>query len=204
MQKGLELCRHIPTRRPLATYHGHGFHSAAKITARWFTRLLACSLALFVAVACSPPGEIDSNRDAAWRTYSDQLAVRDWNDTIEVSPADALPGAASDGVVDLLVTSRSDEEIWFPPGYGTILLTYSQDDNKWEEVENLVTYLGNGDTIEPQQSEGSNWVAVASVAPALDFNDVSLLRVLIVGHVVRDGTVTEETVGGYVDVELSS
>src|SRR3990172_7247951 len=173
-------------------------------TARRTRPFVAAFLLLLADLGCGLARGAGSDQEVAWQTYADQMQVRDWNRTLEVSIADAPSTAGSEGVIDLLVTNRSNEEVWFPPGYGAILLTYSEENLRWEEVKNRATYLGDGEIIEPRLSEASSWAAVTSVAPTLDtLGKPAMLRVLIVGRVVRDGAVTEEAVGGYIDVDLS-
>jgi hypothetical protein len=161
----------------------------------------------FVAIwvsSCKPPDGVGSpGVDHTWEAFAGQSEVRDWNETIELSVPDPPEDIRQSDFIELLVMDRSaDERVWFPVGYGARLILLPEGADKWLELTNSMQYVGNEDTLEPRATSQSNWVALVTVAPELPpLESPAVLRVLVIGRLVVDGSPTGVYVGGFVDID---
>jgi len=160
-------------------------------------------LALLSALAgCDSEGAAESGEASrAWETYAAQTGVTSWNDALEISVAE--DSAPSPGIIDLVVMNRSKYGIRFSPGYGAVILVYSEANKEWTAVANRMTYTGEEEVLVPWESGGGDWLAATSVIPTLDAGEApAAVRVLIVGRQLQEDGVAGEAVGGYVDAGI--
>lgn len=167
-------------------------------------RLAGITLIAVWVSSCKPPDNIGSpGTDHTWEAFAGQSEVRDWNETIELSVPDPPEDIRQSDFIELLVMDRSaDERVWFPVGYGARLILLPEGADKWQELTNGMQYVGNEDTLEPRVASQSNWVALVTVAPELPpLERPAILRVLVMGRLVVDGSPTGVYVGGYADID---
>ena len=102
-----------------------------------------------------------------------------------------------------ILSNKSVHTIRFVPGYGSRLFAYNSANENWEEIENLVNYVGDGDVLDPHSSGTKNWVAYFTVKPNLQkFESFSLLRIAVAG--IALDTADQSTVGTFIDIPLVS
>ena len=100
--------------------------------------------------------------------------------------------------------NRSSDFIWFPLNYGSRGYLYLADQDTWLELPNEMNYVGREDVLEPRRNATSNWAAAVGILLTLPpVKEDTTLRLVVEGRRVRDGTITSEAVGGYVDLTLS-
>jgi hypothetical protein len=103
--------------------------------------------------------------------------------------------------IDIDVENISVDAIWFEPGCGARIWIYDEVKGKWTEVRDKIVNSGVGTVVEPKGKEPSR--TLAGVEPDLpQGNDPITIRVTVMGKVYRDGKITDEDVGGWVDVTL--
>lgn len=105
---------------------------------------------------------------------------------------------------DVWVINQTAEPIGFPKDYGSRVYVYSDADNTWQEVKNLVIYQTNRPLrLEPK---GEGYVfseQPVGFQPDITTTDGSVMvRVFVQGRSFKDGRLTNEIVAAYLDVLL--
>ncbi|MEW6568432.1 MAG: hypothetical protein AB1449_09770 [Chloroflexota bacterium] len=130
-----------------------------------------------------------------------ELPTDELNQQVILSAPPGLNTFKINSGVRLLVEVTGSETIIFPADFG--IRPFRYENEEWVEVEQVPTTYAHGDVVLPP-SEGNPLVTgVAHTFPILpDTDRPVLLRIFVFGHVYRDGTATNEEVGGYIDVVL--
>jgi len=97
------------------------------------------------------------------------------------------------------IENISDEILIFPRNFNSQSYLYS--DYGWI-LQEKITDIGEGYVMICPSKEGSLENAVEVFFPILDFDNSINLRVVITGHVFRNGKPTNTRVGAYTDVRL--
>lgn len=101
----------------------------------------------------------------------------------------------------VVVEVVGSEDILFPPDYG--ITPYWYDDGKWVQVMEVPATYADGDIILPPSQGNILLTGTASTVPILSETDEpAYLRVFVFGQVMRDGVVTDEVEGAYIDIVL--
>jgi len=103
--------------------------------------------------------------------------------------------------ISLAVQVVGSEEVIFPRDFGNRMFRYT--DEGWVEVENVPTDWGEGFfLLSPSNGGPGDWTSTR-VFPWFEQTDEPiLLRVFVEGKVYRQDEMTDDPVGGYVDVTL--
>lgn len=103
--------------------------------------------------------------------------------------------------IRLVVEVIGSEGIFFPADYGITPFRY--DDGEWVQVDEVPTTYARGDGVLPPSQGNILLTGTASTVPILPETDRPvLLRVFVFGRVFRNGMVTDEVEGAYIDVVL--
>lgn len=117
-----------------------------------------------------------------------------------------VSGSIAQGYVfSLHIVNISKGSVWFPGDLGIIIYQYDDMSKNWMEVNNNVTVINPmvGYTIEPKGKKHPYYLDFY-VSPDLpEGNEGKVVRVVAMGKVSRNGSSTDEVVGGWLDVALS-
>jgi len=103
--------------------------------------------------------------------------------------------------IAVVVEVVGSEDILFPPDYGITLFRY--DDGEWAQVQEVPATYTHGDVILPPSQGNILLTGTAVTTPILPETDkVVLVRVFVFGRVMREGVVTDDVEGAYIDVVL--
>ena len=128
------------------------------------------------------------------------IPLEEMNRYIEIIAPSAWNSFRTNHVVGLVVRVTGKESIAFTFDYGTRLFILQNDD--WVEVRNITTYPEGHMIIPPWENNPRNEGGV-DMRPDLPNPDKPvLLRIVLIGNIYRDNQVTDEKVGGYIDVNL--
>ncbi len=106
-------------------------------------------------------------------------------------------------VITALVMNRSTSRVHFALDYGVRLFICQKRCAEWQEIRNLTSYRGDGIILEPRTSGFSLWVVPVPIDPELPLVvEPTVLRVVLVGELLNEGTDGERLTGGYADVNL--
>jgi hypothetical protein len=103
--------------------------------------------------------------------------------------------------VDVVIENVSDRKI-FLPSDSSVLRAFIADNNTWVEVENDVTYLGNGSILNPKGTVGTKWITVIRPVFEPSLGDNMLVRILVAGEFVSNSERTGVPVAAYVDLVM--
>jgi len=102
----------------------------------------------------------------------------------------------------VVIENLSDQQIFFPLGYGTRLFIVR--DNKWVEIMNKNEYYGNGSILFPKGIQ-LGYLISTGIRPIIGPNikyegNQEILRIVIIGELISDGKKTGISAGAYTDV----
>ncbi|MBL8061758.1 MAG: hypothetical protein JNK32_01975 [Anaerolineales bacterium] len=103
----------------------------------------------------------------------------------------------------LLQNTTTDKYIYFNPDDEKSITLSLLDESNWYNITNKVVYIGGGGILTPIGSNTSVWKTM--IKPVFDVNvnnpDKLILRILVLGRISSiDGIISDELVGGYLDV----
>jgi len=101
--------------------------------------------------------------------------------------------------VGISIKILSEDSILFPPNYGARI--FQLKNQKWVELTNLVKYQ-EGDILLQSSENPFDWGFTIVFPDIADIHEPAKVRVVLIGHIVRDGKATDDLVGSYVDVNL--
>jgi hypothetical protein len=105
--------------------------------------------------------------------------------------------------VDLTLENFSKDKIKFPTDYGVRIFSFNRSDGQWSEIVNGMKYFPPGNPQISPKGPDSPGVIGIGLWPLLENKGASIdLRVVVVGNVEKDGVLTEEQVGAYIDLTL--
>ena len=123
------------------------------------------------------------------------------NKNIYLRAPDEWNDFKTESFIRILVNVATEDAIIFPYNFGVRIFIF---DNGWTEIENTGTYLSlDNITIAPGMDFLSG--GIVTLMPDLDdYSQPVLLRVFVIGNILRDEKMTGEVVGSYItsDVEL--
>ncbi|HEY9078052.1 MAG TPA: hypothetical protein VIO61_16065 [Anaerolineaceae bacterium] len=106
--------------------------------------------------------------------------------------------------ISLLIENLGNEDIAFPVDYGLQLFLYS--DNNWVKIRQLVEYplVNPNDLLPIPPSKGDlrrmGYPIISPYFPGLKKR--TPMRVFVIGSVYKNGKITDERVGAYMDAFL--
>ena len=127
-----------------------------------------------------------------------------WNKHLRLSlPVEFNPdGLRIGSSVALLVENLSGEDIWFPSGYGPAIFVYSEIEEEWLEVGDFMQHESPKEEVLHPRGEAP-WASVMDFLPELPSDaGATEVRVVVVGHIYRNGQPTNERVAAYLDITL--
>ena len=135
--------------------------------------------------------------------FKNQVPVRDLNKNFCIwvdSSNQADINFGSD--MNVVIENLSDQQIFFPLGYGTRLFIVRN--NKWVEIMNSNEYYGNGSILFQKGIQLGDRISTG-IRPVLgpnikDEGHQEILRIVIIGELITDGKKTGISVGAYTDV----
>ena len=102
----------------------------------------------------------------------------------------------------LHVENISKDSIWFTNDLGIRIYKYDEDNAAWNEVHNKVTYSGDSGVLFPKGMDAPPIMSQIASPDLPKGNEGKSVRVVVVGKIYRDGSPTDETEGGWIDVTL--
>ncbi|GEM_PF-3383582 len=120
---------------------------------------------------------------------------------LEINAINDYPIVAGNEIV-ISIKNLTKDCVVLPNDYGISILVYV--DSSWQEVDNLVTYMGDDDIIldakDPLFSE-----TLAPIYPDLDtleFLDQVRIRILVAGRLCLDGVPSDNTVASFAEITI--
>jgi hypothetical protein len=106
--------------------------------------------------------------------------------------------------LSLVVEVITDDQIAFSKDYDARIYIY--DHNKWIEIKNVMEYaeeLEKGEILSPIKSDPFN-SGVISLAPFYpDIKQKLPMKIIISGHIYKDGQITSQITGGFINLTLN-
>lgn len=105
--------------------------------------------------------------------------------------------------VELDLINLSDNVIRFPVGFGLEIYAYNDQTNQWDSIENEGEYKSNAQYILLNSKDTLPFFTGMGLHPILPMQDEPIvIRVVVIGEVLRDGEPSGEQTGAYVDVTI--
>ena len=122
------------------------------------------------------------------------------NSTIVFLPLQ--PNYKFENYITLSYRNTSKKQIAFPPDAEVGIFIYEKGNSKWAEVRNNIQYSSSPKpyVIIGSAGEMSNYGSIV-IAPDISDDSSKEIRVAITGHVYRDGVVTDECVGAFINIQ---
>jgi hypothetical protein len=96
-----------------------------------------------------------------------------------------------------LIENKSDDSIKFPTDFGIKIYQYQENEAQWSEVENQMSYHGDGIVLF-SQGDG-DWSYLDTVKPKLPYSETPVkVRIVVSGNSLQ----YNEPIGAYLDVML--
>jgi len=106
-------------------------------------------------------------------------------------------------LVELDLINLSDNVIRFPVDLGLEIYTYDDQTNRWNSVENAVEYKYDSHYFLLNSKDTLPFFADVPLYPVLPMqNEPIVIRVVVIGEVLRNGEPSGEQTGAYVDVTM--
>lgn len=103
-------------------------------------------------------------------------------------------------VIGLDIEVIGENPIAFNYDYGSVLFVLA--DKEWTEIPNFMDYPQGTLILQPARGDALK-KGVAVIDPLLpDTRTDVLLRIILIGNIVKDGEQTDERVAGYIDLKL--
>jgi hypothetical protein len=116
---------------------------------------------------------------------------------------DYLSGSMAQGYdFFVYVENISKDSIWFTNDLGIRIYQYDEDKAAWINVRNKVIYSGDSGVLEPKGMETPPIMGQIASPDLPKGNEGKIVRVVVLGKIYRDGSPTDEPVGGWIDVTL--
>ncbi len=169
--------------------------------AGWFCLILggvaACSQPATATLSSIPDGTM-ANAEAL---FSRLVGIESFNLLVGLEQHSALPTSAAG--YHLRIFNKTGNSLTFPPDFGLRVFAYSAQDGQWVELEDNTQSLNTAPIIlDPKGGFLPDNYTVTS--PKLPPNhDSSLIRVLVVGQVIEEGTPTPTVAAAYLDIPLA-
>jgi hypothetical protein len=137
--------------------------------------------------------------------FEQTIDVAELPRNLKIEPSESISFINKGSAVDLLITNDSNYNIEFPPSYGVRLFAFDGDKKTWIEIQNLVEYVGDGDTLGSKSSGSDNWAAYLTIAPDLpDIHTYEILRIAVVGTTSNLSDSEPHKVGAFIDVPIET
>jgi hypothetical protein len=107
--------------------------------------------------------------------------------------------------VKLMLWNQSEDTIQFPFPKNFHLYTYNAEKNTWLEIDNTEKYFLRNDKMifQPKsQSSPFSFMMVIFEPQRNPHVDNNVIRVVAVGDIMKNGVLTGEQTGAYIDLEL--
>lgn len=118
---------------------------------------------------------------------------------LELPSTDEQPPDSA--VSNLLLKNISHYSIEFPPNYGLRIFALEEDDVTWRSVDNTIEYLGDRETLVPNQGSNSNWLTIVPIAPEnYRLDGKGRVRVVVTGVIASTEELNGVRTGAFIDV----
>lgn len=172
---------------------------------RWLIGLVLVLVLSSLVSACDARSQgSERTTTRAEEAFSDQFGFEGLDNQIDIDLTEEDGSVVNGGQMQLLVANRSKRAVWFPPGYGSRLFIRQSSEGEWMEIQNQVTYVGDGDLLEPRGSGSRNWAGVVTVSAGdYPLDDAEVLRIVVTGRVASDGIISDSHTSSYIDISLT-
>ena len=153
-------------------------------------------LPLFVITICGCANNDVNNQE---RHIATLMPCNDINRSILLSIYPYCPDAklAIGFPICILIENKSDDSIKFPTDFGIKIYQYQENEAQWSEVENQMSYHGDGIVLF-SQGDG-DWSYLDTVKPKLPYSETPVkVRIVVSGNSLQ----YNEPIGAYLDVML--
>jgi hypothetical protein len=146
--------------------------------------IILCLASIFFLVGCNPSDQ---------STIPGLEGINDVNHSITLQDPLVLD---VDNMLSLAINNHSSNAIWFPPNFNIRL--FILEENTWVEIYDSL--IPSGDlTVYPADEGG---IGLLVFKPSIPIEEISLLRVVIVGNIIETGKPTLSLVGAFLDIPL--
>jgi len=146
--------------------------------------IILCLASIFFLVGCNPSDQ---------STIPGLEGISDVNHSITLQDPLILD---VDNMLSLAINNHSSNAIWFPPDFNIRL--FILEENTWVEIYDSL--IPSGDlTLYPADEGG---IGLLVFKPSIPIEEISLLRVVIVGNIIETGKPTLSLVGAFLDIPL--
>jgi hypothetical protein len=163
-------------------------------------KILIISLLMALAYGCSS-NKVDGTNDLQ-ESFKNIVPVGDINNSLKINIINEEQTEYKFGLeVEVVIENVSDRKIFFPSD-SSVLRAFVAENNTWVEVENDVTYLGNGSILNPKGTVGTKWIT--GIRPVFEpsLGDNVLVRILVAGEFVSNIERTGVPVSAYIDLVM--
>ncbi|HNT23828.1 MAG TPA: hypothetical protein PKM21_05650 [Anaerolineales bacterium] len=140
----------------------------------------------------------------AWEedsAFVDFQSIRDVNDSLVITYLDDMSDGKIGSKVYLGINNCSNKEIWFPGNWGVRI--YQKAEDGWVEIADQMISVQSQELILKPSGDEYGSVSSTVVRPDIYNNgDPIVIRIIVIGAVIRHGVVTDEQIAAYVDVTL--
>ena len=166
-----------------------------KNTYRSFIYIICISVLILTGCMNSEPS---SNAE---QLFAEMYKDCSMNKDLRLSPEKS--GGIGSEDMSVLLESISDSSVIFPAGFNIHILQFDNGENNWVEKENHIQYLPlDGKYIfgknNPKTEYSYNFISIRPI-----FTAKTSLRVVLYGHIYKDGVETEECSGAFTDIIVS-
>jgi hypothetical protein len=172
---------------------------------KWLMGLVLVLVLSSLVSACDARSQgLEQTATRAEEAFSDQFGLDRLDNQIDIDLTEEDGSVVNGGQIQLLVANRSKKAVWFPPGYGSRLFIRESSEGEWIEIKNQVTYVGDGDLLEPRGSGSGNWAGVVTVSAGdCPLDEVGILRIVVTGRVASDGIISDIHTSSFIDISLT-
>lgn len=161
---------------------------------RYYTYVLALGLFLIHASACTSKSLPADGPDIG-------IPAEEINTKVVLSAPDGWNTFIIGNDVGIAVKVISKDQVAFSNDYGAQMFLYQN--KEWVEIPNFARYPEGSIILSPADNDPYK-LGNALVFPILpDENQPATIRIFLVGHIYRDGQITNDLAGASIDVVLS-
>lgn len=116
------------------------------------------------------------------------------------TPSSVNTFQVNDGIY-VYVNNISTDQVIFKYDFGNRIFIYK--DNEWIEVKDITENPEGYEILSPSGGNAFKFGSI-SVMPIIQNikNEPILVRIILIGNIYKDGTITDEIVASYIDVNL--
>ncbi len=160
------------------------------------SKIYAVLILTMLINSCGIAVTTSSSKESSFRALYPNCDI---NSTIVFLPVQ--PNYKFGDYINLSYKNTSQNQIAFPPDAGVKIFTYDQENSKWLEIKNNMQYSSSPEPYIVVDSEDkmTSYDGIV-ISPDTSATTPTEIRAAIIGHVYRDGLVTDECVGAFIDI----